>query len=154
ENDSFTGGTLAHATYTASWIAPKADVHSQQRWFYMGHGGEATVDQAHRGYAIAQDGAPVASLNPLLWKPAADPVTKEFKGQRGYGYISFESFIDAAAACNAGSRKPADFDGELATIGTTAGTTAILEAGRRSLDRGGEPVELIYNDEQSHVPTG
>lgn len=151
---SFHGGTLGHAIYTASWIAPKADVHSQQRWFYMGHQGEVTVDQAHRGYAIAQDGAPHASLNPLFWKPAADPVTKEFKGQRGYGYISFESFVDAAAACNAGTRAPGDFNGELATIATTAGTTAILEAGRRSLDQGGRPVELVYDDGRSHVPAG
>jgi D-galacturonate reductase len=154
ENDAFTGGTLAHALYTASWIAPKADVHSQQRWFYMGHNGEATVDQAHRGYTVAQDGAPYASLNPLFWKPAADPATKEFKGQRGYGYISFESFIDAAAACNGGTRAPRDFDGELATIATTAGTTAILEAGRRSLDQGGRPVQLVYDDDRGHVPSG
>ena len=35
-------GATGHATYTASWIAPKADVHSQQRWFYMGGG------RAHR----------------------------------------------------------------------------------------------------------
>ncbi len=153
-DESFRGGTLAHAIYTASWIAPKADVHSQQRWFYMGHRGEATVDQAHRGYTIAQDGAPYSSLNPLFWKPAADPATKEFKGQRGYGYISFESFVDAAAACNSGTRKPGDFDGELATIGTTAGTTAILEAGRRSLDQGGRPVELVYGDDVTHVPSG
>lgn len=151
---SFAGGTMAHAVYTASWIAPKADVHSQQRWFYMGHGGEVTVDQAHRGYAIAQDGAPYASLNPLFWKPAADPATKEFKGQRGYGYISFESFVEAATACNAGAREPKNFDGELATIGTTAGTTAILEAGRHSLNQGGAPVKLIYVDDSSHVPSG
>ncbi len=43
-------GNRATAIYTSSWIAPKADVHSQQRFFYMGHGGEVTVDQAHRGY--------------------------------------------------------------------------------------------------------
>jgi D-galacturonate reductase len=153
-DEAFRGGTLAHGLYTASWIAPKADVHSQQRWFYMGQRGEATVDQAHRGYTIAQDGAAYASLNPLFWKPAADPATKEFKGQRGYGYISFESFIDAATACNSGTRKPGDFDGELATIGTTAGTTAILEAGRRSLDQGGMPVELLYEDDRSHMPAG
>ena len=24
------------AVYTSSWIAPKSDVHSQQRFFYMG----------------------------------------------------------------------------------------------------------------------
>jgi len=43
EDSSFADGTPAHAIYTSSWIAPKADVHSQQRWFYMGHGGEVTV---------------------------------------------------------------------------------------------------------------
>ena len=42
---SFKGGSAGHATYTSSWIAPKSDVHSQQRWFYMGHKGEISVDQ-------------------------------------------------------------------------------------------------------------
>ena len=30
-------GSLGTAVYTSSWIAPKSDVHSQQRFFYMGH---------------------------------------------------------------------------------------------------------------------
>jgi D-galacturonate reductase len=47
--------TLGHAVYTSSWVAPKADVHSQQRFFYMGHKGEISVDQAHRGYTTAVD---------------------------------------------------------------------------------------------------
>lgn len=38
-------GSMGHATYTSSWIAPRADVHSQQRWFYMGTAGEISVDQ-------------------------------------------------------------------------------------------------------------
>lgn len=29
-------GTVGHGVYTSSWAAPKADVHSQQRFFYMG----------------------------------------------------------------------------------------------------------------------
>ncbi len=120
----------------------------------MGQKGEVTVDQAHRGYTVAQDDAPFGSANPLFWKPAADAVTKEFKGQRCYGYISFESFVDAAAECNAGMRQPSDFDGALATITTTAGATAVLEAGRRSLDLGGLPVDLVYPDDDSHVPQG
>ena len=35
----------AVAVYTSSWIAPKSDVHSQQRFFYQAHKGEVTVDQ-------------------------------------------------------------------------------------------------------------
>ena len=38
-------GNPGTALYTASWSAPKADVHSQQRFHYMGHEGEITVDQ-------------------------------------------------------------------------------------------------------------
>jgi D-galacturonate reductase len=38
-------GSLGHALYTSSWIAPKGEVHSQQRWFYMGQKGEVNVDQ-------------------------------------------------------------------------------------------------------------
>lgn len=40
-----------------------------------------------------------------------------------------------------------DFDSSLATIGTTALTTAILEAGRRSLDAGGRGMEIVYGEE-------
>jgi len=150
---SFAGGTLGHATYTSSWIAPKADVHSQQRWFYMGTSGEVNVDQAHRGYNMATDSSGFASVNPLFWKPTRDATTGEFSGQRCYGYISFESFVQAAAACNAGERAPADFDGMLPTLATTAGATAILEAGRMSLDSGGQPFNLIFHDDWSSTPS-
>ena len=33
---------MGHAVYTSSWISPKADVHSQQRFFYMGQKGEVS----------------------------------------------------------------------------------------------------------------
>ena len=145
-------GSAGHATYTSSWVAPRADVHSQQRWFYMGTRGEITVDQAHRGYTMATDEAGFASVNPLFWKPAKDAVTKAFAGQRCYGYLSFEAFIDAAQACNDGRAVPADFDGTLPTLSTTAGATAILEAGRRSLDAGGRPFELVYDNLGAETP--
>ena len=109
-------GATGHATYTASWIAPKADVHSQQRWFYMGQAGELTVDQAHRGYSTATDAAGFGAVNPLFWKPTRSASTGEFAGQRCYGYLSFEAFVDAAAACNGG--EPAEFDGALPTLAT------------------------------------
>lgn len=54
--------------YTSSWVAPKADVHSQQRFFYMGQKGEINVDQAHRGYTVAKDGDGFRSVNPLFMK--------------------------------------------------------------------------------------
>ena len=57
---------LGHALYTSSWVAPKADVHSQQRWFYMGQSGEVTVDQAHRGYTVCTDSGGYGSVNPLF----------------------------------------------------------------------------------------
>lgn len=58
-----------------------------------------------------------------------------FDGQRGYGYISIEKFIDAARAVNEGLAQPAEFDKHgLPTIANTVLTTAILHAGRISLD--------------------
>ena len=48
-----------------SIIAPKGDVHSQQRFHYMSHSGDISVDQAHRGYTIATDKDGFASVNPL-----------------------------------------------------------------------------------------
>ena len=58
-----------------------------------------------------------------------------FDGQRGYGYVSIEKFIDAVRSVNAMKSKPTDYDATgLPTIANTVLTTAILNAGRISLD--------------------
>jgi D-galacturonate reductase len=71
------------AVYTSSWVAPRSDVHSQQRFFYMGQKGEVNVDQAHRGYNMADEGG-YRSVNPLFMKYT--PTNGKFSGQLGYGY--------------------------------------------------------------------
>ncbi|CAF4040251.1 unnamed protein product, partial [Rotaria magnacalcarata] len=43
-------------------------------------------------------------------------------------------------------------DAKLATIGTTFQETAVLEAGRISLDNQGAMVEIIYENDTSLVP--
>jgi D-galacturonate reductase len=136
-------GNKATAIYTASWIAPRADVHSQQRFFYMGHLGEVQIDQAHRGYTLSTDATGFGSVNPLFMKytPDADGY---FAGQAGYGYRSIEAFIDAVLAIEQQRAKPNDFHGRLATIQDVPLVTAILEAGRRSLDAGGAVIALGY----------
>lgn len=69
-----------------------------------------------------------------------------FDGQRGYGYISIEKFIDAARSVNAGHNKPDDFDKHgLPTIANTVLTTAILHAGRISLDEK-RPVNIKFEE--------
>lgn len=141
-------GTMGTAVYTSSWAAPRADVHSQQRFFYMGHKGEVHVDQAHRGYSVSTDEKGYASCNPLFMKYTPDPKGR-FAGQLGYGYRSIEAFIDAVSEINEspGSTSGASFDAELPTVGNTMLTTAILEAGRRSLDHAngsGTPISILF----------
>jgi D-galacturonate reductase len=137
-------GHAATAVYTASWIAPPSDVHSQQRFFYMGQRGEVQVDQAHRGYSVATDDAGFGSPNPLFMKYTPD-VQGRFAGQTGYGYRSIEAFVDAVHAIRSRGASPADLDGTLATVHDTVAVTAILEAGRRSLDRGGRAISIDYD---------
>jgi len=36
--------------------------------------------------------------------------SRHFDGQRGYGYISIEKFVDAARSVNDGESKPPDYD--------------------------------------------
>lgn len=145
--------TLGCALYTSSWVAPKSDVHSQQRFFYMGSRGEINVDQAHRGCTVAVDDAPFASVNPLFMKYT--PTNGMFAGQASYGVKSFENFIDACRKVNAGKAKPGDYDdGSIATVHTTMQGTAILEAGRRSLDADGRPMDIVYESETSEEPVG
>ena len=141
-------GALATAFYTSSWIAPPSDVHSQQRFFYMGVGGEIQVDQAHRGYTLASEGAGFASPNPLFMKYAPN-ANGEFAGQTGYGYRSIEAFVEAVGAIGSNGRTAEDFRGDLAVIDDVVDVTAILEAGRRSLDTQGRTVEIIYDSDDT-----
>ena len=128
--------------YTSSWIAARSDVHSQQRFFYMGQKGEINVDQAHRGYNMSDEDG-YKSVNPLFMKYT--PTDGYFSGQNGYGYKSFEVFIDAVRDINTGNKKVSDFDHSLASIATTYRTTAILEAGRKSLDEN-KTIIIEYDD--------
>jgi D-galacturonate reductase len=136
--------------HTASWIASKSDVHSQQHFFYLGHEGELQVDQAHRGYHTATTSEGYASLNPLFMKYM--PSDGQFAGQGAYGYQSIERFIDAVSAISHGEAQPEDFDKLLGTAAQTLQTTAILQAGRISLDGGGMPVEICYGSQEPLRP--
>lgn len=137
-------GSQGHALYTSSWTASKSDVHSQQRFFCQMQTAEVTVDQAHRGYYVAEDDVGFNSCNPLFIRNKPDSKGR-YVGQSCYGYVSFERFVDAANEINQGKAKPEDFNTELPTGIATVQVTAILEAGRKSLDEG-RAVSIIYDD--------
>ncbi|KAK3327173.1 hypothetical protein B0T19DRAFT_155212 [Cercophora scortea] len=137
-----TGDPTKHATgvYTASWTAPqKAGVHSNQYFHYLARNGEIRIDQAKRGYDVADDSAgQLMWYNPFYMRYAPDE-DGNFNGQTGYGYISMEKFVDGCRAVNSGALKPKDLDAKgLPTLRNTIATTAILEAGRRSIDENRE----------------
>ncbi len=127
-------GNLGTSIHTASWIAPKADVHSQQRFFYMGHSGEINIDQAHRGYTISSDQKGFKSANPLFMKYT--PREGKFAGQSAYGYQSIAHFIEASDGLLTGKTDLKTLNKKLPTITNTLQTTAILEAGFKSLKSG------------------
>mmetsp|Transcript_1098 Transcript_1098/g.3054 ORF Transcript_1098/g.3054 Transcript_1098/m.3054 type:complete len:416 (+) Transcript_1098:78-1325(+) len=141
-------GTVGTAVYTSSWVASKADVHSQQRFFCLMERAEVTVDQAHRGYSIAEDGVGYGCLNPLYIRNKPDSQGR-YKGQSSYGYVSFERFIDAVTSIRNGQADPSSFDDDLPTGEATLQVTAILEAGRRSLDE--KRLINIRYDDANHV---
>ena len=129
ENES---GALGTSIHTASWIAPPSDVHSQQRFFYMGHNGEINIDQAHRGYTQSTDTNGFKSSNPLFMKYT--PRDGKFAGQESYGYKSIATFIESSQALQKDVSKLDVFNKILPTIQNTFNVTAILEAGRISID--------------------
>ncbi|KAI7565621.1 D-galacturonic acid reductase-like protein, partial [Hortaea werneckii] len=135
-------GRRATGVYTASWSAPqKSGVHSQQYFHYMASKGEVRVNQAKRGYDVTEDEAGLTWYNPFYMKYAPDE-EGNFAGQGGYGYVSFEKFVDAIQALKEGRATLDDLDKRgLPTLKNTIATGAILEAGRRSLDEG-RPVEV------------
>lgn len=143
-------GALGHSVHTSSWIAPPADVHSQQRFFYLGTKGEANVDQAHRGYTTSTDAAGFTSNNPLFMKYTPDEEGR-FAGQQGYGYQSISLFIEGAQRL-AQSVPLAAVARGLASMSSPAShfVTAIIEAGRISLDEKGRSVAIV--DYKGSVP--
>ncbi|CAD0113684.1 unnamed protein product [Aureobasidium uvarum] len=124
-------GRRATGVYTASWTAPqKAGVHSNQYFHYMASKGEVRVNQAKRGYDYAPD------------------ESGDFAGQGGYGYVSFEKFVDAIVALKDGKASLDDLDKRgLPTLKNTIATGAILEAGRRSLDEN-RAIKIVEKDGQ------
>lgn len=67
---------------------------------------------------------------------------------------SFEVFVDAVVAIQKGDATPATFAHSLASIASTYRTTAILEAGRRSLDSK-KTIQIQYDNKDSPCqPTG
>lgn len=133
--------------YTSSWVAPnKSEVHSQQRFHYLGASGEVNVDQAHRGYTVTDDDANgYASVNPFFMNYAPDE-EGHFGGQSGYGYVSIEKFVGACRAVNNKSLTLAQLDERhMPTIRNTVLVTAILEAGRISLDEK-RPVNIEHTN--------
>ncbi|KAK4699528.1 D-galacturonate reductase, partial [Phenoliferia sp. Uapishka_3] len=122
------------AIYTASWTAPTTSgVHSEQQFRYIGVKGEVTINQARRAYTVTVDGQGASDVNAFYmnYSPDGEGV---FAGQHGYGYTSIEKFVETCGKVNAGTVKLADLDRRLPTIKNTICSTAILEAGRRSLD--------------------
>lgn len=125
-------GNRGTAVYTSAWTAPKAEVHSQQRFTCLSHTGEVRVDQAHRGYEIATDAAGYSTPNPLFMRYQSDR-NGNFAGQGSYGYLSIATFLEAVRGQEV----------DLATIERTRSVTAILEAGHQSLGQNGARISLI-----------
>ena len=65
-----------------------------------------------------------------------------FAGRHCYGYVTFEKFVEAACEVRTGSCHPSSFSATLPTFDATMMVTAILEAGRLSLMRGGALVSI------------
>ena len=124
------------AVYTASWTAPEhAGVHTNQHFHYLASKGDLRVDQGHRGYEVADDAqGKTVWINPFYMRYAPDE-NGDFQGQTGYGYISIEKFVDGCTAVNEGRATLEDMEKRgLPTLRNTIATTAVLEAGRRSID--------------------
>eukprot|EP01091_Cochliopodium_minus_P010410 TRINITY_DN2748_c0_g2_i1.p1 TRINITY_DN2748_c0_g2~~TRINITY_DN2748_c0_g2_i1.p1 ORF type:complete len:437 (-),score=129.89 TRINITY_DN2748_c0_g2_i1:35-1345(-) len=139
------------ALFTAAWNTPKTDTHTQQRFFYVGTEGQVQVDQARRGYTCATDNSGYSSVNPLYMKYSTDG-EGYFNGQHGYGYRSIEEFVDCSIILSKaeGSEQKKKIlvekiDLRLATLSTCTYQTAILQAGRLSLDSK-KPVQIVYDE--------
>ena len=111
----------------------------------MASKGEIRIDQAKRGYDVTTDSAGIMWCNPFYMQYAPDE-EGNFNGQSAYGYVSFEKFVDAVTGLKEKRFTLDELDMRgLPTLLNTVATTAILEAGRRSLDEG-RTVEILEKE--------
>ena len=124
------------------WIAPKS-MHSQQRFFTWGIKVRFVLIKRNWGFNVATDDNGFASCNPYSW---SIPKWWFFQWAERLRIQKFWNFHWCCTKGNAGKCKPEYFDGKF-TITSTLGATAILEAGRRSLDSNGQPYDILYENE-------
>ncbi|HLC97091.1 MAG TPA: Gfo/Idh/MocA family oxidoreductase [Candidatus Nanoarchaeia archaeon] len=146
KNPSFVGT----AVYTAGWVEPESEVHTRQGFDIIAGTTKLQEDQSRRGYWVLSDGKQVESRNPLYMDYEPDE-GGFFAGQHGYGYLSIASFVAAIGNVLNGERKVSDMHRTLPTLKRTQQLTAILQAGRMSLNSG-LPMEITYADATSIVP--
>ena len=75
------------------------------------------------------------------------PRQGRFAGQLGYGYRSLETFVDCVTEIRTGEASVSDAARSLALLEETLRTTAILEAGRQSLDTQ-KVVKIVYEEKE------
>ena len=76
--------------------------------------------------------------SPSYMSYANDDEERRFNSRTRYGYINFERFVDAVTTFKYKDVTLEELDaGGLPTLKNTIATTAMLEAGGRSLDDGG-----------------
>ncbi|KPI44042.1 uncharacterized protein AB675_6263 [Cyphellophora attinorum] len=134
-------GKRATGIYTASWTAPQnAGVHSQQHFHYVASKGEVNVNQAKRGYEVVSD-PPDATAAEAGTKWINHSTCGIRRTRRGI------SVGRPGMGVNEGKVTVEELDRRgLPTLGNTIVTTAILEAGRRSLDGGGKAIEILKRE--------
>ena len=135
---------IAVAVLTSCWTAPDAsESNTQQRFHALGSRAEIRVDQTHRGYELTTDQRGYQCKNPLFMRLVPDE-NGDFVGQQSYAYQTYELWIESCRARNQNPQSALASD--VATVDSTVLTTAILEAGRRSLDS--SRAVMINKDEQ------
>ena len=100
-----------------------------------------------RGYTLAEDEKGYRSNNPLFMRYTPDS-RGYFAAQHCYGYQSIEAFVNCCLSMNNNENISRDeYSSYLAMIDDTILPTAILEAGRMSLDNNNRAVIIHYSDD-------
>ena len=83
-------------------------------------------------------------INPLYMSYVKDHLGN-YDGHHGYGYKSFEAFVNTVHQINNGQLTTTNPQ-HLPTLQRTMYVTGILEAGRLSLDNNNTKVDILYSD--------
>jgi len=149
--ENFEDGSLGTAVYSSASVDQSNCSKKREKLYYVGENGDLNISPGQCGYEYNTNSNGSGTTYPLYMKYSTS--SGYFEGQVGYAYRSLESFVNGARKANAYKNSSLSLDGFFSSLEDNLATSAILEAGKLSIENGSKMYCISYDGPQKNIPT-